>query len=209
MTGLLLWLFIKTIGPWLAPTKPTADRQFLVVEGWQNEQSLLDAYAIFQQHDYQFLITTGGPDTRQIHPRYPSFADEAADFLRTQGLPADQLIVVPAPASAQDRTYLSAVMVRKWLTAERIQLRQLNVHSSHVHARRTRALYQKAMTNVTIGSYAAPPQTFTLEHWWQTSDGAKAVFTEILGNIAVWCCFNPGAPGSHYEKWAVEKTPSN
>lgn len=201
----LLWLFIKTIGPWLAPTQPVADKQFLVVEGWQDEESLLDAYALFQQENYQFLITTGGPDTRQINPRYPSFAEQAAAFLISQGMPARQLVVVPAPASAQNRTYLSVVMLREWLEAEGIQLRQLNVHTSHVHARRTRSLYQKAMADIEIGIYAAPPINFSLTYWWQTSDGAKSVFTEILGNIAVWCCFNPGAPGSHYEKWAVEK----
>jgi len=204
--GVMLWLFIKNIGPWLATNEPVADKQFLVVEGWQHEQSLLDAYALFQQQGYQYLITTGGPDHRQINPRYPSFADQAAAFLIAQGLPAQQLIVVPAPASAQDRTYLSAVMVREWLARERIQLRQLNIHTSHVHARRTQTLYQKAMAGMQIGIYAAPPIGFSLDYWWQTSDGAKSVFTEILGNFAVWCCFNPGPPGSHYEKWAVERS---
>lgn len=200
----VLWLFIQTIGPWLAQTSPVAERQMLVVEGWQTEPALLDAYRLFQQQEYDLLITTGGPDNSQITPLFANFAEQAANFLRRQGLSDDQIVIIPAPASAQNRTYLSAVMVRDWLQAENIQLSQLNVHSSHVHARRTRRLYQKALPDIEIGIYATTPEAFSLQHWWQTSDGAKSVFTELLGNVWITCCFYPGEPGSHYEKWAVE-----
>lgn len=189
----------------LSPTAPVAERTYLVVEGWQDEASLLSALAIFDAENYQYLITTGGPNKRSLSPQHPSYAEQAGAFLIEQGLPSEQLIVIPAPESAQERTYLSAVMVRDWLALKQADLSQLNVHTSHVHARRTRYLYQQAFPDVEIGIYAAAPQGFELDKWWQTSDGAKSVITELIGNLWVTCCFYPGEPGSHYEKWAVEK----
>jgi hypothetical protein len=123
-----------------------------------------------------------------------------------QGLPAEKLIIIPAPESAQERTYLSAVLVRDWLTLKGESLDELNVHTSHVHARRTRYLYQQAFKDVKIGIYSAAPQSFQLKQWWKTSEGAKSVITELIGNAWVVCCFYPGEPGSHYERWAVEKS---
>jgi len=196
--------FLKQLAVILAPNQPAADRTYLVVEGWQDENSLLSALAMFHAEEYQYMITTGGPNDRFVNPAHASYAEQAGDFMLTQGLSAEQLIVIPAPESAQERTYLSAVMVRDWFTLHGVTLTELNVHTSHVHARRTRSLYQQAFPDVNVGIYAAAPHNFELKQWWKSSDGAKSVITELIGNFWVACCFQPGEPGSHYEKWAVE-----
>ncbi|MDO8827905.1 MAG: ElyC/SanA/YdcF family protein [Methylophaga sp.] len=197
---------LKQLAVILAPNDPLAERTYLVVEGWQEEDSLLSALAIFNAEGYQYMITTGGPNRRFLSPAHASYAEQAGAFMLEQGLDGEKLIVIPAPESAQERTYLSAVMVRDWLALKGANLTELNVHTSHVHARRTRYLYQRAFRDVKIGIYAAAPQSFELKQWWKTSDGAKSVITELIGNAWVTCCFHPGEPGSHYEKWAVEKT---
>jgi len=199
---------LKQLAMILAPNSPVAERTYLVVEGWQDENSLLSALAIFNAEQYQYMITTGGPNDRFINPAHASHAEQAGAFMLAQGIPAAQLIVIPTPESAQERTYLSAVMVRDWLTLKGLAVNELNVHTSHVHARRTRSLYQQAFPNIKIGIYAAAPQSFELKQWWKSSDGAKSVITELIGNAWVACCFQPGEPGSHYEKWAVEKSRS-
>lgn len=198
-------LLLRQLAVILAPTDPVSDRTYLVVEGWQNEDSLLAALAIFNAEEYQYMITTGGPNSRFLSPVHASYAEQAGAFMLEQGLDAEKLIMIPTPESAQERTYLSAVMVREWLDLKGTELTELNIHTSHVHARRTRSLYQEAFPNFKIGIYAAIPDSFELHKWWQTSDGAKSVITEVIGNVWVACCFHPGEPGSHYEKWAVEK----
>lgn len=200
-----LYLF-KQLAVLLAPTAPTTDRTYLVVEGWQDEVSLLSALAIFQAEGYQYMITTGGPNFRYLSPAQATYAEQAGEFMLQHGLPTEQLIVIPSAESAQERTYLSAVMVREWLASTALPVTSLNVHTSHVHARRTRSLYRRAFSNLDIGIYAATPQSFDLTRWWQSSEGAKSVITELIGNAWVFCCFQPGEPGSHYEKWAVEKS---
>lgn len=197
---------LKQLAVILAPTAPVSDRSYLVVEGWQDEESLLAALAIFNAEQYQYMITTGGPNIRFLSPAHATYAEQAGAFMVQHGLDAEKLIVIPAPESAQERTYLSAVMVRDWLALKEADLKGLNVHTSDVHARRTRSLYREAFPTVEIGIYAASPQGFALNKWWQTSDGAKSVITELIGNVWVACCFQPGEPGSHYEKWAVEKS---
>ncbi|HBX60911.1 MAG TPA: hypothetical protein DEG65_13045, partial [Methylophaga sp.] len=146
-------LLLRQLAVILAPTDPVADRTYLVVEGWQDEDSLLAALAIFNAEQYQYMITTGGPNVRFLSPAHASYAEQAGAFMVQHGLDAEKLIMIPAPESAQERTYLSAVMVRDWLALKETDLKGLNVHTSDVHARRTRSLYREAFPNVEIGIY--------------------------------------------------------
>lgn len=197
------FLTLKNIATFLAKNQPVGSG-YLVVEGWLGEPALLEALAVFNKGDYQFMITTGGPDTRQIVPQYPNHAEVAAAFLVKNNFPTSKLVVIPTPASAQDRTYLSAVMVRNWLDKNDSKTQYFDVFSGDVHARRTALLYDMAFNNTKqIGIIAATPNGFELPYWWRTSEGAKSVVIELAGLIWVSCCFYPGELGSHQEKWGI------
>ncbi len=201
----LTWFIFKNCALYLASNEPTHSK-YLIVEGWQSEQSLLQALNTFREGGYTLLITTGGPDNRTINPKYKSFAEESATFLLAQGIGRQKIVSVPAPASAQNRTFLSAVMVREWFNSQKLLPASINVFTEGVHARRTRALYQLAFgDSVEIGIYASSPENYNLKTWWQSSSGAKSVITEVVGMIWVTCCFNPGEQGSHLEKWGIVK----
>lgn len=198
---LLIYTIFQYLGGFLAKNQPVQS-QYLIVEGWLGEPALLDAKTIFEQGQYQLLITSGGPDKHQIRPDYPSYAEAAAIFLIKQGLNGKRVKAVPAPDSAQDRTYLSAVKVRNWLQQQGIQPTSLNVVSYGVHARRSQQLYQQAFGDtVDIGIIALSPTPYSLQHWWRSSDGVKSVLAEIIGLTYAFCCFHPGEPGSHQELW--------
>lgn len=196
-------VLLKSLATFLAHNEPI-NGQYLVVEGWLGEPALLEAIRTYNSGGYQFLITTGGPDNRQINAQYETFAERAAAFIRDQGFDDAKLIVISTPASAQERTFLSAVMVRNWLTENSITKPNMDVFSGDVHARRTHKLYKMAFTDKTkIGIIAAQANGFDLQHWWRTSDGAKSVLTESAGLLWVSCCFTPGESGSHQEKWGI------
>ncbi len=196
-------LIIRQAGHFLAQQAPI-NGQVLVVEGWLSEPALLLAAKLFRDGNYSLLLTTGGPNTRELNPTYPSFADKAAAFLINQGLEPSQIISLPTPASAQNRTYLSAVIVRDWLANNHPAISTLDLFSSDVHARRSFKLYQMALfDDVQLGIYAAQPSHFSLAQWWTTSDGAKSVITEIIGLSWVYCCFSPGEKNSHQERWGI------
>jgi len=187
----------------LAPHKPV-NGQYLIVEGWIGEHALLEAVTTFQQGHYQLLITTGGPDNREVTPKYATFAEKSAAFLLAQGFKANQLQSIPAPASAQNRTFLSAVMVRTWFDKQNLAPKSFDIFSADVHARRTHQLYQMAFYDkADIGIIPAKTDRYDMASWWQTSEGIKTVLTEFIGVTYTFCCFDPGPFNSHQERWGV------
>lgn len=198
---MLAFLCLKNLGYYLAKTE-IKHGQYLVVEGWLDEKNLDQALQVFRSTDnqYQYLITTGGPEHYKQHTL--SYAEKSANYFISQGLSAEKIIVISTPASAQARTFLSAVMVHDWLSKNGIKDRVIDVFTDSVHARRTHFLYKKSFRSVdNMGIYASSPSNFQLATWWKTSEGAKTVITEMLGLVWVICFFEPAEPGSQQEKW--------
>ena len=193
----------KHLALFLAKSQPVQG-QYLIVEGWLDEQSLLKAKTLFEQGSYKLLITSGGPEAGRLKPDYPSYADKASAFLIKQGFEPNKLHIASAPASAQNRTYLSAVKVRQWFEKAALQPTSFDILSASVHARRTQQLYQMAFSESTqVGIIALAPDRYSLKHWWRSSDGIKSVLAEVVGLGYTFCCFDPGEVGSHQELWGV------
>jgi hypothetical protein len=179
-------------------------RGLLVVEGWVGPEAIAEAARVFRAGGYEAVVATGAP-IESLWPGivFESQAEVAADALRREGIPPERIFTVPSPASAQDRTFLSAVMVREFAAARGRPVDALDVFSQGPHARRSWRLYRLAFgPGVEIGVRAAPPPSYPPERWWRTTAGARSVLGEALGLAWVTCCFDPGPPGSRSEKWA-------
>ncbi len=219
LTGALLILVVlvsavvlwgRWIGGHLAASDPArgqdgAGAQLLVVEGWLSESELAAAVAAFRGGRYQRVVASGGPFEDWPEGRaFSSYAERAADYLRRHGLAEVGVVAVPAPASAQDRSYLSAVVVRDWAAAAGLRVDAVDVFSSGAHARRTRMVYRMAFgPGIEVGIVATRPSWYDPEHWWTTSAGAKTVIGEALSVAWTHCCFWPAVRGSFSEHWAV------
>jgi len=194
---------LKNLANYLAEQQPI-NQGILVVEGWLNNEALLSAVTQYQTNPYQQLITTGGLIKGRQNTVYKTYAESAAAFLQNNGINKDKITALATPESAQNRTFLSAVIVRDWLIDKKQSTTEIDVFSGAVHARRTRVLYEMAFSDrYEIGIIAAKPSEYTLQQWWQTSVGAKAVITEFVGLIWVKCCFYPGEYQTHQEKWGM------
>jgi hypothetical protein len=199
----LAFVFVlRHIPSFLAPNRPVGAR-LMVVEGWMPPDELDQAVAAFHSGGYERIVTTGGPIPQGFERLgCASFAELARDFLLKRGLQDGSVIAIPAPASAQDRSFLNAVMLREWAKQEGLALDALDLFSSGVHSRRSWVLYQMALgPTVRVGILAARPGAYDLDAWWRTSVGAKTVLSETIGWIWTELFFRPGAPGSHEEKW--------
>ena len=206
---------------WLAPNQPlgqrsgaqVADRsggaRILIVEGWLDEADLMQAMAAFRRGHYERVVTTGGPIDGWVGLQpWRNFAERSASYLKERGLGDVRIDAVPAPASAQDRTFLSAVVVRDWAQRSGVTLSKVDLFSAGVHARRSQRLFQMALgPNVEVGVLASRPLTFDPEHWWRSSAATKAVLGEVLSVAWTTCCFWPPVPGSHEERWAQPPMP--
>jgi hypothetical protein len=185
----------------LAPNDPAPGARLLVVEGWLSPGELNQAIARFQRSSYDRVVTTGGPilEWREANEAQ-SYAESAARYLVRHGLDVAKVTPVAAPASTQDRTFLSAVQVREWAANQGIEIKAMDLLSSGTHARRSRMLYRMALgSGVAIGILAASPDDYGPEYWWRTSSGVKSVLGETLGVAWTACCFFPAAHGSHEE----------
>jgi len=204
---LITTIFIlKNLANYLTEQQPN-NQGILVVEGWVSEQTLLQAINTYQTGAYQQIITTGGLIKNQHQKIHKTYADSAAAFLQKNNINKAQITSLPTPESAQNRTFLSAVIVRDWLLQKNNEAQTLDIISEGVHARRTLVLYKMAFANkINIGIIEGKPQEYSLDFWWRTSTGAKTTITEAIGLIWVTCCFSPGEYGSHQERWGQLKS---
>jgi len=194
---------LKNLAHYLAQQQ-SIKAPILIIEGWISDQALNEAIKHYKTADYKIIITTGGLIKTRHSTKHKTYADLAAAYLRNNGLNTSNIKSLPTPESAQNRTFLSAVIARDWLQKQNIKAKQINIYSQGVHARRTKALYQMAFGDqYNIGINAAKTIEYTLDNWWKSSTGAKAVITETIGLIWVKCCFYLGEYQSHQEKWGL------
>jgi len=74
--------------------------------------------------------------------------------------------------------------------------KRIIIVTSNYHTRRTRFIYGRVLpSNVTFRVSSARDSEFDPSHWWQTRQGQKLFFTEIVGYIVGWWELR-GAPAS-------------
>ena len=206
---------LRNLANYLAAERPATTRDgrgasTLIVEGWLDEDGLDAAIAAIGRGRYQRIIASGGPiDGWREDQRWPTYAERAADYLRRHGVTSIPVVAVAAPESAQDRTFLSAVVVRDWLRREGATIDAVDLFSGSVHARRSRLVFQMAFgPEVDVGVFAAAPRRYALERWWTTSEGVKAVLDESIALAWTACCFVPPARDAHDERSPAPRSPA-
>jgi len=161
------------------------EAECLVVEGWVSDYALEFAAKEFRHGQYRRLYTTGGPLTKASYlAEYKNNADIAAATLGKLGLGSNIVVSVPAPEVKTDRTYASAVALRRRCEERGEQLTALNVVTIGSHARRTRFIYQKVFgKGVQVGVLAVREADYKPSRWWRYSAGWRDVIGESVGYL--------------------------
>ena len=165
--------------------------QVLIVEGWLSDYAMLGALQEFRRGEYSLIVTCGGPLVEAGSlSRHQTGAEFAAAKLQELGLPRDRIVVVPSTGSARDRTYASALAVKKWLRNSNLSVRSVNVFSMAAHARRTRLLFQSGLgREVKVGVFAFPDASYDPSRWWASSEGVRNVLSEAIAYFYARCVF--------------------
>lgn len=184
------------VGVWkahdfLAVNSPVETR-VLVLEGWVPRYAAT-GYVAKVQGDYDRIYTTGGPalPDRKSRNDADTFASVAEYILVRAGVPAAKIQYVPGWKVSRDRTYASALALRKWCVSNRVELATFNLVTLGPHARRSRLLYEEAFPRAKIGIIALTNEEYDPEHWWRYSEGVKETLSEAAAYLYARLLFSP------------------
>jgi hypothetical protein len=167
--------------------------EVLVVEGWIGPEGVRAAAREFVEHGYKYVIATGG---LTISERWEvggwSYAEGAQHELIRLGVAPDRILLATATNTERQRTFESAVAVRRALQAKGLESKALNVFTWGPHARRSRLVFAKVeQPDANVGVVSWVPATYDTVPWWRSSDRAKDLLTETAG-YAFEILFNSG-----------------
>lgn len=190
--GGLSFLSLHAVYPFLAVNDPVP-AGLLVVEGWVPDYAFEKTIAEFHLARYQRVYVTGGPLAAGAPlSEHQNYAQLGAAVLTRLGLPASDVQAVPAPAVPEDRTYTSALTLKKWLLDHHVAETNITVLTLGPHARRTRLLFEKAFgKDYHIGVVALDSRGFDPQHWWKSSEGFRTVTGEVIAYGYARVLFHP------------------
>ena len=122
-----------------------------------------------------------------------SIAIEAAKRLKWLGLPADLVQAVPAHIKYRNRTFQSAMALKKWIEENHVPMKSFNLVTVGPHSRRSRMLFQEAFgDDVNVGIISVENREYDTKRWWKYSEGVKEVIGEGVGYVYARFFFHPG-----------------
>ena len=188
LVGLVLFLFLFTIHPFLAPTKPVGADNFLVDYGLKK---LSDE---FRSKNYSLILSAGVllPQGSPFAAEYKTSAELSAAILKKFGIREKAIVpIIPKPVK-RDRTFASALAVKNWLAQNNIQPRGINLFSIGPHSRRSWMLYKEAIgEEIPVGIIACENREYDPKRWWKTSSGVRIVLNETIAYIYAKLVFDP------------------
>lgn len=173
--------FLKNIYSFLAPTNRT-ESKILVVEGWLSDEDMKQALNEFKSLKYEYIYVTGGPiDLGSFLSDYKNLASLGASTLKKLGIDQKKVAAVPGPGTVKDRTFTSALALKKYFEDNRIEVKSLNLFTEGPHSKRSQLLFDLAFKNtVKIGIVAAKPFYFDPQSWWTSSAGVRTLLDELI-----------------------------
>jgi hypothetical protein len=192
LVTLFILLFFNTIHSILAPVEPVPAK-VLVVEGSVNDNVLEEAIRIFHQKGYQLLITTGTPlDYGSYLSEYKNTAQVTGHSLLRLGLDSANLVMLSSDAVMHDRTYNSAIRLKRYMAESHKDIRAINLISQGVHGARSRLLFRAALgDSIGVGIISVRSTYYTENNWWRSSKGFREVMNETFGYFYVLLFFRP------------------
>jgi hypothetical protein len=165
----------------------------LVVEGWANDATMAATLEEYRRNRYEGVFVTGGPvELGGELVTYKTYADLGAATLVRMGMKPEALKAAPAEAVIRDRTYASAVALKKWLRDHGVVAGKINIMGVSAHSRRTRLLYEKAFRgDAKIGIVSSTETEFDPKRWWASSQGFRVVVDEMIAYLYARLLFSP------------------
>lgn len=190
--GALFMLLFLRAQPFLAPVD-RVDARVLVVEGWCDDFVMEEAIREFGRGGYTNLFVTGGPvDKGAVLSEFGNYAEIGSKTLQKMAKTPLPILAVAAPRVDRDRTYSTAVALRRWFESHGGAPARINLVTVGAHARRSRLLFEKALRPETeVGILAVEDPYYDPKRWWITSFGVRTVTSELIAYLYSSLLFHP------------------
>lgn len=176
---------LHALYPFLAITRPVPTR-ILVLDGWLPTYDINKAAAIYLAGNYQHLLDVSATYDFQAIDQDPGNAFVVTRILVRDGIPPREVNPVVFEGVKIDRTFYSAIAVKKWCGQHGIPLQSLDIATLGPHARRSRLIYEKALGNgVEVGVIALDDPAYDSRRWWRSSEGVREVLFESVAYFYV------------------------
>ncbi len=169
--GLLAWFrepLLVAIGRWLVVERPLQSADVVVALGGDRERQEA-AVGLLKQGQAQWVLFVG--------------SDVRLRDYECLGVPAERVVAPPWPAYTTQEEALATREV-----VEERGFRSVLVVTSPYHLRRALWTFRRVLRDdsVTIGGVSASDHGFSIEAWWKSHIGRKAVLTEYVGLLYYW-----------------------
>jgi hypothetical protein len=191
--AVLALAFIFWVHPFLAVTD-RVDTEYLVIEGWVPNYALEESIAEFKSKPYKMIFTVGADPLTGVHvEQNDSIAIEACKRLKFLGVNPDLITPVPARIKYRNRTFQSAVALRKWIEENHVPMTSFNLVTLGAHSRRSRLLFEEAFDGkARVGIISVEDREYDPKRWWKYSEGVREVIGEGVGYVYARFFFHPG-----------------
>jgi len=159
----------------------------LIVEGWLPDYALEATIKKFETNHYTQIYTTGGPlSVGSYLKEYKDYAHLAKASLVAMGMKDEDITAVAAEDVKRDRTYHSALALKRYLQEHNQSVEVMNLTSLGPHARRSTMLFQKAFGGkVKIGSIAIEHEDYDASEWYASSAGVRTTINEAIAYLYI------------------------
>ena len=190
------WVGARSANAFLSVTQRIPAAEVLVVEGWLPDYAMPEVMTEFEQGGYRWLVASGHTlPAWWTDQRYQTGAEITAATLVALGLATNYVVALPPNREVvRDRTYSSALTVRRWLASHQT-VKAINVYSLGAHSRRTRLLFEQALgTGVKVGIIAHATDN-ERRPWWASAHGFTEVLSESAAYLYARMLFHPAPVG--------------
>lgn len=182
--------FLKFIPGFLSVNKPVSGN-ILVLDGMMPDFSIKEAIYVYDSGNYDLIVVTGGKiQTGYFIGGYQTMAEVTAASFVQMGFGKEKIVAIPGGEYKRDRTYNSAVSLKKWIKENNINVKKIDVLAVGSHARRSRFLFARAMDKeYEVGIISVKDPAYNSDNWWKSSVGVRTVLSETIAYFYVLLFF--------------------
>ncbi|MEI7724712.1 MAG: YdcF family protein [Bacteroidota bacterium] len=192
MITLPVYIGFRNLYSILAPVQ-REKTDILVLEGFISDYVLQAAINEFRGKHYSLLITTGTPlEYGDLLAPYRNTARVAGMSLIKLGFDSTKLVMIGTDEIRNDRTYNSAIKLKKWMVSHRPDINAVNLMTMSVHGGRSLLLFKAALgDSIRVGIISVPNFYYGQHSWWKSSKGFRETINEAIGYFYVRYFFRP------------------